>query len=511
MILHTTSLQAALGLQASAKATGKRRYPVFLKITEDHITPVAAFLTLRRQAGRQAFLYESVEGGERTSRWSFLGVNPFLRFCCTGFTWTCDPLTADATLPTGLPNDPKLALQLLLDAHAALSVADLPSPFIGGAVGNFGYDAVRLVEPTIPDTGRDDFHLPDISLLLFNQVIAFDHVFKAIYLIETLPVESLDPQADYQAALTRLSLTEWTLRQSDVAAVTACEVLADAQVSCNLTQPEYEAMVREAKEQIANGEIFQVVLALRFSTTLHVDPFTVYRGLRARNPAPYQFFVDFGEWQLIGASPEILVSVEQQPTGQPRVKICPIAGTRPRLHDAQRDRQLEAELLTDPKERAEHLMLVDLARNDASRVCIPGSVVAEPLMYIERYATVVHIVSDVVGLLREGLHPLDAIWASLPAGTLSGAPKIRAMGLIDQLEPTRRGPYGGCVGFIGFDGNITTAIVIRTALTLNDQVYWQAGAGIVADSNPTTEYRECCQKARSILLALALVGNTPCN
>lgn len=493
--MNKTEFEERLSL---AKTANKVMVPIYLEITEDMMTPVLAFLTLRRP-GLPAFLFESVIGGEHTARWSYLGFNPFRVFTCKGQGVTvCDHQRQILKSETG---DPKKIMPEELAKYSLLPAPGLP-PFCGGLVGNIGYDAVRLVEPSVPDKNRDDLNLPDITMMYFDAVIAFDHVFKKIYLIRLVPVYN-DPEKSFDLAVAGLKeLHEQLLRPRYLDLLPGS---GSNSVSSNMTPAEFEAMVRRAKDYIEAGDVVQTVVSQRFSCPITADPFVVYRCLRHTNPSPYLFFVDFGQWQLIGSSPEIMVKVEAG-----KISINPIAGTRPRGKTPEEDARLETELLQDEKERAEHIMLVDLARNDVGRVAEFGSVTVPPnrIMFIERYSTVMHLVSEVTGKLKAGVAPLEALWASLPAGTLSGAPKVRAMQIIDELETTRRGPYGGCVGFLGFDGNIETAIVIRTAVAVGGQVYWQAGSGIVYDSVPETEYQESCNKGRSILGALIMAGNT---
>lgn len=498
MILKKTTRVQLGDLVAQARESGKKTVPIWIELTEDMLTPVMAFMTLQRN-GKPAFIFESVIGGEQTSRYSYMGFNPFAIFNCRGNQVEITTLTNGGKVEKPI-GDPRQILAEQMKKYSMLTVPELPK-FDGGLVGNFGYDAVRLVEPTVPDQNPDELGLPNITLMYFDVIIAFDHVIKKIFAICMVPVDG-DIDTLYSEKMEYLE----ELHQQLVRPLIQDLVLDDAPTNgakSNMSKDEFMEMVRCCKEYIIKGDVFQIVVSQRFSCPLTVDPFTIYRVLRRTNPAPYLFFLDFGQWQMIGSSPEIMVQV----TGR-QIKISPIAGTRPRGSDADEDERLGRELLADPKERAEHRMLVDLARNDVGRIAKFGTVRVSGLMYLVRYSTVMHIVSDVIGELKDGISPLEALWASLPAGTLSGAPKIRAMQIIDKLEKSRRGPYGGCVGFLGFGGNIETAIVIRTAVVANNTVCWQAGSGIVYDSDPKIEYDESCRKGRSILNALVEAGNT---
>lgn len=499
MILNMTSRTDFWQLVALAWREKKNQVPVVLEMLEDNLTPVLAYLTLRR-TGSGSFLYESVIGGERTARYSFLGVKPFQSFAYRD--GQIQILDRNGIVVTNDNTDPKIFLADELERFSMLTVPGLP-PFAGGLVGNIGYDAVRLVEPQIKDENPDELGLPDINLMYFDSVIAFDHVAKKIYLIKLVKIEAEASvnEANYLQATEQLDELHEQLLSPRLLDLVPGQPTNG--ITSNFTQAEFEAMVKRCQEYITAGDAFQIVVSQRFSCPLTVEAFVIYRCLRHTNPSPYLFFLDFGAWQMIGSSPEILVNVKDR-----EVSICPIAGTRPRGKNDVEDDQLAAELLADNKECAEHLMLIDLARNDIGRVAAFGTVEVPRRMFIEKYSTVMHIVSEVTGKLRQELSPLDALWTSVPAGTLSGAPKIRAMEIIEELEPTRRGPYGGCVGFLGFDGNIETAIVIRTAIATNNRLYWQAGAGIVYDSDPAKEYLETCQKGKSILRSLVMAGNT---
>jgi len=496
MILKKTTPTEIATLATEAKAQNKKMIPVIIEMIEDMLTPVLAFLTLQCD-GVPSFLYESVVGGEKTSRYSFMGFDPFRVF--TYQKGRIKIIDRNGLTVRDCIGDPRQILQAELDSYSMLEIPGLPS-FCGGLVGNFGYDTIRLTEPQIPDQNPDDLGLPDISLMYFDVVIAFDHVLKKISLIHLINVDD-DLDVSYRDAMNHLEGLYEQLLNPKISDLIPGNPTSG--VESNMTQAEFEAMVLQCKDRIIAGDVFQVVISQRFSCALAVDPFTIYRCLRQKNPAPYLFFLDFGQWQLVGSSPEIMVNVVDR-----QVDIHPLAGTRKRGKDEAEDQALSDELSADPKERSEHEMLIDLARNDVARISIPGSVKVTKRQEVVKYATVMHISSEVTGKLKEELTPLDALWTSLPAGTLSGAPKISAMKIIEDLEPTRRGPYGGCVGFLGFDANIVTAIVIRTAVIVNDKIWYQAGAGIVYDSEPASEWEETCRKGASILRALVMAGNT---
>jgi anthranilate synthase component 1 len=506
MILRQTSKEEFLALIKQAKEMGKQRVPIWIEMAEDMITPVLAFLMLKKEEGDPGFLYESVESGERVGRWSYVGVHPFRTFTCRGRDVTIIDHAEPDIKDIRIGCNPRKVLEIGLAGSLSMLVdPSLPVPFAGGLVGNIGYDTIRLIEPTIPDTNRDDLGLPDITLMYYDIVLAFDHVSKKVYVICSVPVEG-EVESNYRQAMDRLEgIHDQLLQPFDPRSFDLKRGTPSDGITSNMTKAEFKEMVARCKEYLKAGDVIQVVVSQRWSCPLEVEPFTIYRHLRRTNPAPYLFYLDFGGWQMIGSSPEIMVQV----TGD-QVMISPIAGTSPRGKDDAEDDALAAKLLADEKERAEHIMLVDLARNDIGRVAKLGKdmVKVVRMMYIVMYSTVIHIVSDVIGTLADGTSSLMALLAGLPAGTLVGAPKIRAMEIIDELEPTRRGPYGGCVGFLSFTGDIETAIVIRTAVVAKRKVWWQAGSGIVADSNPDSEYEESRNKGKAIFNALIAAGNT---
>jgi anthranilate synthase component 1 len=458
--------------------------PVWRELSADTLTPLAAFAALS-PAGAEAFLLESVERGENLGRHSFVGFDPRrnLRF--------------DASTP-----DPAKLLNEELRPLRVYAEDKLP-PFFGGAVGYFGYGVSRWSE-RIPDSHPDDIGVPDAKLLFFDNVVVFDHVRQRLFVIANL--FTADPSASIEAANARIDHAIERLRAASVDLLEFPQDLALPEMRSNMTREAFEQMVREAKEEIVAGEIYQIVVSQRWEIDFPTsDALTLYRALRSINPSPYMFLLRTDECTLVGASPEMLVRV----TGSV-AETRPIAGTRPRGATREEDARLEAALLADPKENAEHLMLVDLGRNDLGRVCTSGSVEVSDFCHIERYSHVIHLVTNVSGTLRDDRTPVDLFLSAFPAGTLSGAPKIRAMELIDHFEPTRRGPYGGAVAYIGFSGNLDSCIAIRTFVLVNDRAYVQAGAGIVYDSDPATEYEECVNKAAALRKALGIARTIKC-
>jgi anthranilate synthase component 1 len=442
--------------------------PVVREVLGDLLTPVRAY-SLLCPPGEPGFLLESVEGGERLARYSFVGHRP-------------------RQLP--VDGDPIRALKAIADTQVA-AVPGLPR-FSGGAVGYIGYEAARHFEK-LPLASGPAPPMPESALLLAENVAVFDHVTRRVRLLTLHRPE----QEDRAAAETRLDEMEERLAQE--ALPREAKPHANGAVfEPNMTRGGYEAIVDAAREHIFAGDAFQVVLSQRFSKPLGARPFDIYRCLRSLNPSPYMFHIAFGDGRyLIGTSPEVLVRVEDG-----RVTTRPLAGTRPRSGDPDVDAERARELLGDEKERAEHVMLVDLGRNDVGRVARPGSVRVERLMEIERYSHVMHISSTVTGELAPGRHPLEALRAAFPAGTVSGAPKIRAMEIIAALEPDQRGPYSGCAGYVGYGGNLDMAITLRTIVIAGGRVYIQAGAGVVADSDPGREYEETLAKAGAMFAAL---------
>jgi anthranilate synthase component I len=465
--------------------------PVWREILGDLETPVGVYRKLG--APENSFLLESVEHGERWGRYSFIGLQPFSVMTARGGV-----VTFEGAKPSGVRDDadPLTALEQALASYKAPALAGLP-PLHGGAVGYVGYDCVRYIEK-LPQTTDDDLALPELWLLFTGQLLVFDHLRQRLSVISNV-VTGDDPASDYDRAVA--DAEKLVARLSASAGATALEAPKADQprvdIASNMTPDEFKAKVAQAKESIAAGDIFQVVPSQRFETETTADPFDIYRVLRLINPSPYMFFLQFPGVSIVGSSPEPHLRVSGR-----EATIRPIAGTRPRGADPEEDAKNAAELLEDEKERAEHVMLVDLARNDLGRVCEPGTVRVEELMTIERYSHVMHIVSGVRGELAEGKTAFDALKASFPAGTVSGAPKIRAMEIIDDLEPTRRGPYAGAVGYFDFSGNLDTCIALRTGYIRDGKAYLQAGAGIVADSVPEREEQETRDKARAFFSAV---------
>jgi anthranilate synthase component I len=466
--------------------------PVFREILADLETPVSAFLKIHR--GAYGFLLESVEGGEKWARYSFLGTEPARVVRIRGRTVEVETPGAGSKRET--VDDPLDALRRILAGYRPVAVPGLPR-FAGGAVGHVGYDVVRTFE-RLPSRVPDDLELPDACLLLAETLLVFDNVAQKIKVVSHAHVgDGTSPEAAYDAAVARIDAL---IARLGAPVVEPAPVEAvPGEVASTFTQAGYEAAVERAKEYIRAGDVIQVVLAQRFEMPLAVPPFDVYRCLRTVNPSPYMFFLALGDHALAGASPEVMARVEDG-----EVTVRPIAGTRPRGTVEREDAALAAELAADAKELAEHVMLLDLARNDVGRVARPGSVQVTERFAIERYSHVMHLVSNVRGDLVAGRDCFDAFRAAFPAGTLSGAPKIRAMEIIEELEPVRRGIYGGAVGYFAFSGAMDTAIAIRTAIFRNGRAYVGAGAGIVADSQPEAEHRECVNKARAMVQAVRL-------
>jgi len=467
--------------------------PVYREILADRITPVSAFEKIAGDGG--AFLLESVEGGERLGRYSFLGSDPFLTLRSKGRTTTVTEEHGTRTVLLAPGDDALTLLKELLARYRFVETPGLPR-FCGGAVGFLAYDMVRFFEK-LPEDTVDDLNLDDCCFLFTDTLLIFDHVKHRVKVLCNARVEG-DPKAAYDRAAARIEELIARLRTPILPLATPPDPNR-VEVAANMTQADYEAIVERCKEYIAAGDAFQVVPSLRFSVRVNACPFELYRALRSVNPSPYMYYLDLGERQVVGSSPEILVTVEDR-----TVTVRPIAGTRPRGETLQEDARLAEDLLADEKERAEHIMLVDLGRNDIGRVCEYGTVTVDELMVIERYSHVMHIVSNVTGRLAQGKDVFDVMRACFPAGTLTGAPKVRAMEIIEELEPTRRGLYGGAVGYFSFNGDMDFAIAIRTMLLEGNTAYIQAGAGVVADSVPANEYQECVNKARALLTAIEM-------
>jgi anthranilate synthase component 1 len=471
--------------------------PVCREVLADLLTPVSAFLRIDGPTV-DSFLLESVEGGERVARYSFLGRDPFLTLTIRGGRMT----TRDAR--TGEEDsveaaNPVAGLRTVLSRYRAARVPGLPR-FSGGAVGWFAYDSVRWIEALL-DAPPDDLAHEDVVLKFFDTLLAFDHARQRILILAHAHVGDAASEADlrraYDEASLRIDALADRLAGSPARNGAAPPAGHAAPPASNLDRARFEAMVETALEHIRAGDIFQVVLSQRFAVPTAAAPFDVYRALRAINPSPYTFFLNFPERPVLGASPEPLVRLQDGV-----LEYRPIAGTTPRGATEEEDRERAARLLADEKERAEHIMLVDLGRNDLGRVAEPGSVVVADLMAVEKYSHVFHLVTRLTARLRPGMDALDALFACFPAGTVSGAPKVRAMEIIDALEPTRRGLYAGAVGYLDFSGNLDTCIALRTMQFSGGTAYVQAGAGIVADSRPGREFEETLHKARALLSAI---------
>ncbi len=523
----------------SRLAAGAQLVPVYRRLVCDSLTPVTAFHQL--DAGSCACLFESVIGGEKVGRYSFLAADPVMQLVAHGqrVRHVDESLRDSSRLGETRPReggharewdspDPLGELERLIGETRAATLPGLP-PFCGGAVGYAGYDTVRYIE-NLPNAPSDDRGLPDMSFAIFHKMVVFDHIDKTMFVIVMAPIGVQDVGVQASAcneqakARTPTEQTKaWTPADARRAYDNACREVDDlvARLSrpvadlppadidtagepnvpyeSNFRREDFEAAVEKCLEYIRAGDIFQVVISQRLKTAIRVPPFEIYRTLRVVNPSPFMFYLRTPEVTLVGSSPEIMVRVVDGV-----VTLRPLAGTRRRGASEEEDRHLAEELLADPKERAEHVMLVDLGRNDVGRVAAYGSVEVTDVMTIERYSHVMHITSNVRGRLAPGRTAFDAMRSALPAGTVSGAPKVRAMQIIDELEPHRRGPYAGAVGYVDFNGNMDTCIALRTLVVQNGTAYIQAGAGIVADSVPALEYEETLNKARGLLKAIEI-------
>ena len=478
--------------------------PVYRTLTADLETPVSAFLRAAWRE-RECFLLESVERGEQVGRYTFIGINPYKRIVARGRHIQI----TEAGRTTQIEGDIFQVLRDALGGHKPARISGLP-PFTAGAVGFFAYDAVRQIE-RLPNRAKDELGVPDACLLFFDEVLAFDHVRKQIWMVATADVTLAKPDEAYADAVKRLEALETRLSRP-LPKLPPAKTAKAVPVRRRTQKKDFLAAVERTKEYIAAGDIFQAVLSQRLDVATGMDTFQVYRSLRTVNPSPYMYFLRFtpdgplgtakrlkpGKTvELAGSSPELLVRVHDR-----NVEYRPIAGTRPRGGSEDEDLRLEDEMMHDDKERAEHVMLVDLGRNDVGRVSEFGSVKVDRLMFVERYSHVMHIVSTIEGKLRPDLTAVDALRACFPAGTLSGAPKVRAMEIIEELEPTRRGTYGGAVLYADFSGNLDSCIAIRSLLSTGGKGYVQAGAGIVADSVPELEHQESLNKAQAVIRAI---------
>jgi anthranilate synthase component I len=476
--------------------------PVYREILADTETPVSAFLKIRDN--RYAYLLESMEGGEKWARYSFLGSEPSL--VIRGNLEKLDLIRGRKTERVKVKTDPLETIKAIMSDYRPVEIEGVPR-FFGGAVGYLGYDLIRSIE-RLPDHRHRHLDLPLLHLMVTDTLLIFDNVSQTIKVVSNAYLNGKgirgaegarkayrDAVRKIEEVILRLRKPIRRLRKR----ANSIHPLSGQKIVSNMTRPAFEKMVRQAKEYIRSGDIFQVVLSQRFEAETPSSPFDIYRSLRLINPSPYMYFLQFDGLELIGASPEVLVRCEDG-----RIELRPIAGTRPRGLNEDQDRVMEQELLSDEKERAEHIMLVDLGRNDVGRVSEIGQVRVENLMTVERYSHVMHLVSQIEGRLPKDKNVFDVMRACFPAGTVSGAPKIRSMEIIEELEPTGRGPYAGAVGYFSFSGNMDTCINIRTIVMKNGRAYIQAGAGIVADSDPGREYQETVNKARAMLAAIEM-------
>ncbi len=487
----------------SSLAASGNMIPVWTELAADYETPVSAFQKLSEGHSEPCFLLESAENSEQIGRFSFLGTNPRLEIRASGREISVREKGASDFVTSTLPEsqgDPLHEVERRMSAFQPVEVEGLPV-FTGGAVGFLGYDMVRFFEPTVPGPPDEGLGLPDMVFVITDSLVIFDHRFRKLQVVANICTEDFDSlEAAYEAGRDRIeAVIDRLSKPQSVAPFSLMEEPENPDsVNSNTTQEEYEGMVRKAKEYILAGDIFQVVPSQRFETDYTGRPIDLYRALRHVNPSPYMFCLQFGdEFSLVGSSPEVHVQ-----TIDGNVKIRPIAGTRWRGKTPEEDQALADELLADPKERAEHVMLIDLARNDVGRVAEFDSVQVDEMMIIERYSHVMHIVSNVVGKLNSDQSAYDVMRATFPAGTVSGSPKVRAMQIIDEMEKSKRGAYSGAVGYFGFDGNHDSCIALRTVVLQGEKAYVQAGAGVVADSVPENEYNETVNKAKGMMRAI---------
>lgn len=488
--MHTPSL-----IEFRELAKKGNLIPVYREILADMDTPVSAYKKIAR--GPHSFLFESIAGGEKWARYSFLGCEPSVIF--RSKDRNIEIIEKGETSTFQCNKDPLYHLKKLMSRYKPVKLPELPR-FFGGAVGYLGYDMVRFFEK-LPHLAEDDLDLPDSLLMITDTIIIFDNVTQKIKVVSNAHTENGDVEKAYQDAVDKVEDMIVRLRNPLSVRPEKVKTLKTEEPRSNFSKKGFTEIVEKARNYIREGDIFQVVLSQRFQVENHEDPFDVYRAIRSINPSPYMFLLTMEDISLVGSSPEVLVRVEDS-----HITLRPIAGTRKRGQTEEEDRALEKELLADPKERAEHIMLVDLGRNDVGRVSQVGSVKVDELMVIERYSHVMHIVSNVKGEIKSDLDAYDVLRACFPAGTVSGAPKVRAMEIIEELEPTQRGPYAGAVGYFSFTGNMDICITIRTILFKGDQAYVQAGAGIVAYSDPESEYIETVNKARGSMRALEIAA-----
>ena len=478
------------------KAEQGNLIPVYKEILADMETPVSAFRKIN--GGRYTFLLESVEGGEKWGRYTFLGLDPSIIFRSKG---NSVEIIRDGSREIRKDVDSPLdELKDLMGEYKPVETDELPR-FFGGAVGYMSYDMVRFFEE-LPDNTIDDLELYDSFFVITDTILIFDSLKQTLKVVSNVHLtDGNDPEAAYRDAVKKIDSIVLKLREPVNTTLAETPVESGMDITSNFSKDEFKRAVEKAKEHIIGGDIIQVVLSQRFETETHMDPFDIYRSLRIVNPSPYMFFLKFDDLFIVGSSPEVMVRVEDN-----QIALRPIAGTRPRGKDPDEDRELERDLLGDPKEIAEHIMLVDLGRNDVGRVARIGTVNVNELMVIEKYSHVMHIVSNVQGILDDGKNAFDVLKASFPAGTVSGAPKVRAMEIIESLEPTKRGPYAGAIGYFSFSENMDFCITIRTIVIKDKTIYIQVGAGIVADSEPENEWYETINKSKAMMKALEMTG-----
>ncbi|HUL00300.1 MAG TPA: anthranilate synthase component I [Nitrospirota bacterium] len=476
------------------KAKQGNLIPVYREILADMETPVSAFQKIDDH--KHSFLLESMEGGEKWARYSFLGSRPSVTIKSSG--QSVEISTDGRTKKRSFDRDPLEVIKQVLSKYKPVPDPSLPR-FFGGAVGFMGYDVVRFFEE-VSARNKEGLDIPDMFFMITDTLVIFDNVTHMIKVVSNAHVRGKTAESAYHEATKKINILVKKLKAGAKGYIPRTKrKQQEHSLSSNFTLHQYENVVLKAKEYIKAGDIFQVVPSQRFQTKIDAGPFEIYRALRLINPSPYMYFLRCGDTTVVGASPEVMVRLEGD-----RIDLRPIAGTRKRGATEEEDKALAEELLADAKERAEHIMLVDLGRNDVGRVSEPGSVNVTELMVVERYSHVMHIVSNVRGILSSDKNAYDVIRACFPAGTVSGAPKIRAMQIIDELEPTRRGPYAGAVGYFGFSGNMDTCITIRTLIIKLGIAYIQAGGGVVADSDPSAEYQETVNKAKAMLRAVEM-------
>jgi anthranilate synthase component 1 len=473
--------------------------PVYESLLADTETPVSVYMKIRDKS-EYSFLLESVEGGEKIARYSFIGFKPFMIFEARGFDFKVEVIDERFLFINERvkgESHPLGALNQIFSIFNSANTPELPR-FTCGAVGYFGYESISLIEK-IPTSNRDDLDAPDIFLMFFDSLLVFDNLKRKIFIISNVyKDDGTNLKDEYYKALGKITEVKSFLKRRINPDIAKVEI--DDDFKFNMTKEEFIEKVKKVKEYIVNGDIFQAVLSQRAERWIEADPFDIYRMLRVVNPSPYMYFLRMKDLSIIGSSPELLVRVENG-----IVETRPIAGTRRRGETPEEDEKLERELLNDEKEKAEHLMLVDLGRNDIGKISYFGTVKVDQFMVIEKYSHVMHIVSNISGKLRSDVTPIEALYACFPAGTVTGAPKIRAMEIIAELEPTKRGIYAGAVGYVDFSGNLDSCIAIRTIVMKGNRAYFQAGAGIVYDSSPENEYQETLDKLKATFKAVELL------